>query len=68
MDRREFLLENQFDFRLRADSKVIRAANNVKEVMGYSLRPAKEYKYPVGTVPLPPNVSLTPGAFQNLAK
>jgi hypothetical protein len=47
---------------------MIGAAENVKETTGYSLRPTKEYKYPVGTVPLPPNITLSPGAFQNNAK
>ena len=68
VDRSEFVLPQRFDFRLKADSRVVGAANDPGEAIGASLRPTKEYTYPVGTVLLPPTRPLNPGAFQNVAE
>jgi len=67
VDWSEFVLPKRFDFRLKADSRVVAAAKDPGEAMEASLRPTKEYTYPVGTVLLSPAKSLNPGAFQNVA-
>ena len=68
VDQSEFVFPKRFDFRLRADSQLVGAANDPGEAIGGSLHPTKEYTYPVGTVPLPPTTPLNPGAFQNVAQ
>jgi hypothetical protein len=67
IDRREFVLPKGFDFRLRADSRIVGSAKDPGETPEASLRPTREYTYPVGTVLSPPTTSLNPGAFQNVA-
>jgi len=64
LDRREFVLPEGFDFRLKPDSQAAGTADDPGEAMGASLRPTREYSYRVGTELLPLTSSFNPGAFQ----
>jgi hypothetical protein len=63
----EFVRPQGFDFRLRADARIVGAANDPGDAIEDSFRPTREYTYPVGTVVFPSTSSLNPGAFQNVA-
>ena len=68
VDLNDFVLPGRFDFRPKKASRAAGTAKDPGEAGGMSLRPTREYTYPVGTAPLPPTRSLIPGAFQNVAK
>jgi parallel beta helix pectate lyase-like protein len=68
VDLSDFVLPGRFDFRPKKGSRAAGVAKDPGEAGGMSLRPTREYTYPVGTAPLPPTRSLIPGAFQNVAK
>jgi hypothetical protein len=65
MDRSEFARPNEFDFRLKAGSQFVGVASDAQLIA--TLRPTKQYMYPVGTVPLSGVLSFNPGAFQSVA-
>lgn len=53
------------DFRLGAHSWLRGMGVTPPVLHGRSLAPIAEFRLPIGTSPLPPNTSWTPGAFQN---
>jgi hypothetical protein len=64
LDRSQFVLPEEFDFRLKSDSQAAGAADDPGEAAGASLRPTREYRFPIGTELLPLSRSFSPGAFQ----
>ena len=68
VDPSDFVLPGRFDFRPKKGSRAAAVAKDPGEAGGMSLRPTREYAYPVGTASLPPTSALIPGAFQNVAK
>lgn len=62
----DFAMPTRLDFRLKKNSKAVGAAADPGEIEGFSLRPVKEYLFPVGTTPIPPGGRLSPGAFQTV--
>jgi hypothetical protein len=68
VDRSEFALPKGFEFRLRASSQLVGVGQDPGQTAEASLRPTKEYVFPVGTVPLSQTGFLTPGAFQKIGE
>lgn len=62
-ERRDFVLPQRDDYRLREDSSLLRWVLPAGEVDGEQLTPAAEYVHPRGTRPIEPKVWV-PGAFQ----
>lgn len=60
----DFVLPQRLDYRLKASSKAVGAANDPGGVDDMSLRPTREYRHPASSVPVPPETRLSPGAFQ----
>jgi hypothetical protein len=62
-ERRDFVLPQREDYRLREDSSLLRSVAPAGEVDGEQLTPMAEYVHPLGTRPIAPK-DWAPGAFQ----
>jgi hypothetical protein len=61
---REIIRSTHFDYRLKRGSAIVGVARDPGAVHGISLRPTREYRYPVGSRTVASSTSLTPGALQ----
>jgi parallel beta helix pectate lyase-like protein len=68
MERNEFADPARSDYRLKINSRAIGQAKDPGYADGMSLRPSREYTYPVGSRPVASDLPLSPGAFQQMAK